>query len=330
MTFHKAQQLFRMAEMAAAQRRGISLRKVMDEFDVKERTARRMLRQFEDLFPGVETRDDSDRRRWWSLVDVPYTQHRVLKENERAALEMAIRRAAGDGAVSEAKALETTRDRLVASNSRSLADGAKGYAEILLLANGFASRPGPTRKVSEDYLNLLFTSFRSPTMVEIVYQGAHDPEPRKRLIEPHAVIVGMRYYLIARDVDADRQYRQFRFDRITEMHGTVQAFERDQDFDVDRYSAQAFGSFFSDAEQSPVRWQFSPSAASAAREFMFHPAQELTDLEDGSLLVEFTASGWLEMAWHLVKWGKGVEVLDPPELREMLERVRRSEVEVLP
>lgn len=47
--------------------------------------------------------------------------------------------------------------------------GATGYLEILLLANGFASRPGPTRKVSEDDLNLLFTSFRRPTMVEIVY-----------------------------------------------------------------------------------------------------------------------------------------------------------------
>ena len=56
----------------------------------------------------------------------------------------------------------------------------------------------------------------------------------------------------------------------------------------------------------------------------------MTDLDDGSLLVEFTASGWLEMAWHLVTWGNAVEVLDPPELREMLERVRRGEVEILP
>ena len=93
-------------------------------------------------------------------------------------------------------------------------------------------------------------------MVEIVYQGARDPEPRKRLVEPHAVIVGTRHYLIARDIDADRQYRQFRFDRIFEMRGTVQVFERDPDFDVERYSAQGFGSFVSDAEQGPVRWSY--------------------------------------------------------------------------
>jgi predicted DNA-binding transcriptional regulator YafY len=55
MSFIKAQQLYRMAEMAAARRLGISMRIVMEEFDVEERTARRMVRQFEDLFPGVQT-----------------------------------------------------------------------------------------------------------------------------------------------------------------------------------------------------------------------------------------------------------------------------------
>jgi hypothetical protein len=64
--------------------------------------------------------------------------------------------------------------------------------------------------------------------------------------------------------------------------------------------------------------------------FRFHPNQVMTDLPDGSLLVEFSASGWVEMAWHLVSWGRAVEVLNPPELRFILERVRRGDVEVLP
>lgn len=138
------------------------------------------------------------------------------------------------------------------------------------------------------------------------------------------MIVGTRHYLIARDTDADREYRQFRFDRILEMQATVRVFERDPDFDVERYSAQAFGSFFSDAEHGPVRWRFAPSTTVAAREFVFHPTEQMKELDDGSLLVEFTAGGWLEMAWHLVKWGSTVEVLEPPELRNMLERVRRG------
>lgn len=330
MSFVKAEKLYRMAEMAAARRQGISLRDVMDEFRVEERTARRMLRQFEDLFGGYDTWDDEERRRWWSLTEVRHIQHRVLRDNELAALDLAIRRALRDGATNEAKALETARDRLVASYSRPMARGAARYSEMLMLRTGFVSRPGPTPKVSEDYLNRLYNAFRTSTKVEILYQGARDPEPRVRIVEPHAVIVGMRHYLIARVADAARQYRQFRFDRIFDIQATVQTFERDLDFDVDRYSAQAFGAFFSQSEQGPVRWRFAPCAAKAAQEFVFHPNQKMINLEDGSLLVEFTASGWLEMAWHLITWGKSVEVLHPPELVEMLERVRKGAIEISP
>lgn len=128
MSFVKAEHLYPMAEMANARRHGISLRLIMEEFQVEERTARRMLRKFEDLFGGVETWDDTDRRRWWSLHDVPHIQHRVLRENELAALDLAIRRAERDGAGSEAKALKAARDRLVASYSRPMMHGAKKYS----------------------------------------------------------------------------------------------------------------------------------------------------------------------------------------------------------
>ena len=114
------------------------------------------------------------------------------------------------------------------------------------------------------------------------------------------------------------------------MYGTAQIFERDPDFDVENYSAQAFGSFFSEVECGLVRWRFAPSAASVAREFVFHPSQALTDMPDGSLLVQLTASGLLEMAWHLVQWGNSVEVLEPLALKKMLEQVRRGEIEILP
>jgi predicted DNA-binding transcriptional regulator YafY len=176
------------------------------------------------------------------------------------------------------------------------------------------------------------TAFRQPTRVEILYQSARDAEPRWRRIEPYAVLLGLRYYLIGRDADADEatKYRQYRFDRILQINLTVETFERDPSFDVEEYSTLAFGAFFSEEEYGPVRWQFAPSAAPAAREFVFHPKQEMTELEDGSLLVEFAASGWVEMAWHLVKWGPAFEVLAPLQLKDMLDLVRQGQVEVLP
>jgi predicted DNA-binding transcriptional regulator YafY len=74
-----------------------------------------------------------------------------------------------------------------------------------------------------------------------------------------------------------------------------------------------------------VRWRFTPDAAKEAREFEFHPTQKMTEDPDGSLLVEFTASGWLEMAWHLYKWGDRVDVLAPAALRDMVADHRRGD-----
>jgi len=53
-------------------------------------------------------------------------------------------------------------------------------------------------------------------------------------------------------------------------------------------------------------------------------------MPDGSLLVEFTVSSWVEIAWHMVSWCNAVEVMEPPQLINILEQVRRGEIEVLP
>jgi predicted DNA-binding transcriptional regulator YafY len=56
----------------------------------------------------------------------------------------------------------------------------------------------------------------------------------------------------------------------------------------------------------------------------------MTDLENGGLLVSFEASGLVEMAWHLAKWGREVEVVEPVALREMALAYRNASAGVLP
>jgi predicted DNA-binding transcriptional regulator YafY len=330
MSFVKARELLRIAEMAKARYRGVSLRDIMSELSVNERTARRMVRELEDLCPKVLITEDDERRRYWKLAQVPFIDHRVVHEKELSALDLAIRRAARDGAENEVAALQSIRDHLVASVPRVHARSAEVSSEIMMLANGFACRPGPATRIQKQHLEALFNALVHPSMIEITYTSARNPEPRTKRVEPHGVIVGTRHYLVARDGPDDRQFKQYRLDRISEIQGTATLFVRDPDFDIETYSTFAFGSYFSEAEHGLVRWRFTPRAAPVAREFVFHPTQVLTDMPDGSLIVEFTASGWVEMAWHLIIWGNDVEVLEPRELISILDEVRRGEVKVLP
>jgi predicted DNA-binding transcriptional regulator YafY len=67
-----------------------------------------------------------------------------------------------------------------------------------------------------------------------------------------------------------------------------------------------------------------------AAEFRFHPDQQLEPQDDGSLIVRFSAAGWLEMAWFLYQWGDAVEVLEPAGLHDLVEGYRRGDFPAMP
>ena len=330
MAFEKSLDLIRLAEMAAARHQGISLADVVEEFRVNQRTAQRMIRGLEMAFPSVRYTTDRERRRWWKLGDTTLVRMQGIRDSELAALDMSIRRAQRDGADLDAKALTALRDRLLALMPSSHARRAEADAGALLEAQGFACRPGPRIRIAPMILGNIAAGIKAPFSLEMVYKGAKDGTPKPRRVEPYGLLLGTRQYLIARDIENGRAYRRFRLDRIVEATITGQSFARDPDFDLDAFAAQAFGSFHADAEFGPVIWRFTPSAAPVAREFEFHPTQQLTEEPDGSLRVEFTASGWIEMVWHLYKWGNQVEVVAPEALRAMVDGFQRGDLGVLP
>ena len=330
MAFEKSLDLMRLAEMAAARHKGVSLVEVSAEFGVNLRTAQRMIRGLEAAFPSVEFSTDQDRRRWWKLSDTRILGMQGIRDGELEALDMSIRRAQREEATKDVTTLISLRDRLLATMPSSHARRAEVDAGAMLEAQGYACRPGPRAQVEPNILGAIAVTIKAPFSLTIAYRGANDDASLDRVVELHGMLLGIRQYLIARDLGNGRAFRRFRLDRITSAKITGQSFARDPDFDLDAYAAQSFGSYHSDAEYQPVIWHFAPSAAAAAREFAFHPNQVVTDEPDGRLRVEFTASGWVEMAWHLYKSGDKVEVIAPAELRDMVRGHQRGDVGVLP
>jgi predicted DNA-binding transcriptional regulator YafY len=85
---------------------------------------------------------------------------------------------------------------------------------------------------------------------------------------------------------------------------------------IAEFARKSFGIY-----QEPVRhvrWRFSAAKAEEAANFVFHPTQRTTREPGGTLLVEFEAGGLKEMAWELFQWNGEVEILDPPELRQVM------------
>ena len=122
----------------------------------------------------------------------------------------------------------------------------------------------------------------------------------------------------------------FRMDQILSAQTLDESFSLMPGFSLEDYAAQSFGVYQDPAQYEVVIWRFAPHAAARAAEFCFHPKQTVDFLDDGSLLVRFFASGWLEMAWHLYQWGDAVEVLEPKGLRDLIENHRRNDFKALP
>lgn len=332
MSFQKASDLLRLAEMAASRFLGVGLSEIEEAFEVDRRTAQRMTKALEDLFPNCQTQTDEERRKYWKIPasDLKLVTLQGIRDSELAAINMSIRRAERDGAADEARSLTSLRDRLLAAMPGSHARRAEADAEAMLEAQGFASRPGPAVRPDLRLLQTISAALKGPFQLSIRYRGLNDSEGKVRLIEPHGLLLGTRRYLIARPAGGDGKMRQFRLDRMSEVTLQQNSFARDPDFEIEAHASRAFGSYHADAEYGEVIWRFEPAAASVARDFVFHPLQELTEEKDGSLTVRFCASGHLEMAWHLYQWGNSVHVLAPARLREMVEDHRRADFSSYP
>lgn len=331
MSFQKAVDLLRLAEMATSRHLGVGLADIEGEFSVDRRTAQRMTKALEETFPNCINRTDDERRKYWKINfnEAKLMLAQGLRDSELAALEISIVRAERDGASNEVRALRGLRDRLLANMPGSHARRAEADAEAVLEAYGFASRPGPRVVASLDLLGTVAEALKGPHQLTVVYAGGRDPA-RERLLEPHGLLLGTRRYLVAREVGGDGRMQHFRFDRITRARLEASSFQRDPKFNFADHSARAFGSYHAEAEYGEVVWRFTPAAAPVARAFLFHPQQVLEDHKDGGLTIRFHASGHLEMAWHPYQWGDAVEVLAPEALRDLVLNHQRGDFVAMP
>ncbi|THD71149.1 WYL domain-containing protein [Thalassobius vesicularis] len=327
MSFSKAQDLLRLARMAAARRTGISLDEVCEEFEVSHRTAQRMTDALEDTFTNVTFEDGPDRRRRWRIADPLLDRLEPRQETTIEALEIAIRTAGEQGRLRHAKALSDLRDGFLARLSPKEALRTEADAEAVLLALGHVTRPGPKVDLVPEVLDAVIEALRGPFRLRIRYG---EPDADERIIEPHGLLLGHRSYLVARQPARSDTLLNFRMDRLHSAECLDESFALEAGFSLEAYAARAFGVYQDPAQYGEVVWRFSPEAARRASEFRFHPTQEIEQQKDGSLLVRFTAAGWLEMAWHLYQWGDKVEVVAPEGLRTLVAGHQRSDFDALP
>jgi len=187
-------------------------------------------------------------------------------------------------------------------------------------------RADPNEPFTRNFANVA-QAWADGRVVEFDYEPAGGEARHARVrpyfLEPDAA--SHNVYLIGFDETVDAM-RTYKVERIGSSTLTADRYEIPPDFDPDTWLAHSWGIWSSDTtDTADVRLRFDASVANRVRESVWHRSQRLIELPDGGVEMGLTVAGIVEIRPWILSWGDGVEVLEPPELREAVAgAVRRA------
>ena len=107
-------------------------------------------------------------------------------------------------------------------------------------------------------------------------------------------------------------------ERFEDVVLTDKTFEYPQDLNVEEQLAHAFGIILNEPVKAKI-W-FSSGQAKYIKERTWTKEQKITDMEDGSIIVELNTSGIGDVKRWVLSYGADAEVLEPKDLREDIKK----------
>lgn len=184
-------------------------------------------------------------------------------------------------------------------------------------------------KVGETFLRIM-KGLEESKVIRIKYFKSSSRTVSDRTVQPYGLICKHHnWYLVGRCLDK-LDIRVFRIDQIESVFIRSETFEYPAHFNIKECYENSWGVFL-DSEVVEVKVQFSSNVAYRLKNVKYHPSQVITEeLEDGSIIVNYSLTGVTEFIGWLLQWRSSAKVLEPQSLREEMGRVARELVELYP
>jgi len=188
------------------------------------------------------------------------------------------------------------------------------FLERLQQATAVFMPPAHTQNgFRNDVLTLMQDAVVHRRVLKMEYYANTKDEITRRSVEPLALLYySYNWHLIA-FCRLRQDYRDFRTDRIKSIQSVDDFFSPHENFSIKQYIQN------SNKVENPqeVRVKFKPAAVNRVKgSYFFGVSQE--PAADGGLLVTHLVPSLSVMVDWLLKFGAEVEILHPPELRQML------------
>ncbi|MDX2446306.1 MAG: transcriptional regulator [Desulfobacterales bacterium] len=150
--------------------------------------------------------------------------------------------------------------------------------------------------------------------VRITYFVMSRKKTSQRVVDPYKLWFFDGTFYMLGFCHLRKDIRLFAVDRIRKMVLTDTTFETPQDFDIENFLRDSFGTFLGEPVQVVIH--FSPRIAGYIVEKSWHESQVVEKQKDGSLIFKAEIAGTEEIKFWILRWGKDAVVLKPDSLRE--------------
>ncbi|MCG8586840.1 MAG: transcriptional regulator [Pirellulales bacterium] len=173
----------------------------------------------------------------------------------------------------------------------------------------------------------LQTAIGSRRSVRIRYRSfTPDEGTVNTRLQPYRLLFSRHSWFVIGRSSLHRATRTFNVHRITRLDILDDNYEVPRGFSLGRYLRNAWHLIPEPGPDRLVDVRFSPLVANNVAEVTWHKTQACRKEADGSLRFEATVSGIREISWWILGYGQHAEVINPPELRELVAEHARQMV----
>lgn len=177
---------------------------------------------------------------------------------------------------------------------------------------------------ARDYLGIIIDAMKQNRRVRFDYH----PYTRSRattgvIIEPYFLrLFKQRWYIVSRNVEENR-IKTYALDRMKDVQISGETFEPVEGLDMDNYFNDSYGIVVTQSEPRKIVLRTTPRQAKYLRALPLHHSQQET-ISDNFSLFTYHIRLTDDLIAELLSYGPAVTVLEPPELKAMVQTSLRE------
>jgi len=152
----------------------------------------------------------------------------------------------------------------------------------------------------------------------VSYHSFHDDAEKNFKIDPLHFFEHQGGLYIFVNATSFNHIRVLAVERIRHVEPSGEIFVYPKDFDPEKKLQNAFGVIYDDPLEVEI-W-FSAAQARYIQERTWAVNQEISDQDDGSIILKMATLGWYEIKRWVLGYGAEAEILVPTKLREEIQR----------